>query len=65
MAGADARVVAHTETGRLDQAPLDAAAARLADMDGAGTVSPPVLSADGADRDHRGAVRRPGHRLHG
>src|SRR5829696_3016541 len=47
MAGADARVVAHTETGRLDRAPLDAAAARLADMDGAGTVSPPVLSADG------------------
>jgi RND superfamily putative drug exporter len=47
MAGADARVVAHTETGRLDQAPLDAAAARLADMDGAGSVSPPVLSDDG------------------
>jgi RND superfamily putative drug exporter len=47
MAGADARVVVHSDEGPVSVAALDAAARGLAGMESAGVVSPPVRSPDG------------------
>jgi RND superfamily putative drug exporter len=47
MSGADARAVVHSDQARLDPARLAAARTQLADVRGASSVSPPVLSADG------------------
>ncbi len=49
FAGADARVVVHTDQGTLDQSALDAARQRLSDtVDHVSQVAPPVVSEDGA-----------------
>jgi RND superfamily putative drug exporter len=48
MAGADARVVVHAESGRLPVAALTDARARLAQQPAVGVVNPPVVSADGS-----------------
>jgi RND superfamily putative drug exporter len=47
MSGTDARVVAHAETGRVDEAALRAAVERLADNRGVSGVAPPLISPDG------------------
>jgi RND superfamily putative drug exporter len=47
MAGADARVVVHSDDGPVAPAALDDASRDLAAMDSAGVVSPPVRSPDG------------------
>jgi RND superfamily putative drug exporter len=47
MAGADARVVVHSEAGRVTPAHLEAAARDLGEMESVGVVSPPALSQDG------------------